>query len=568
MATTTVISTSPVLNLPIHYCIQAYIRPYGKMQVRPKITVTSDGHLSPEPRRKGKSPSPSPTERLDPGTKKRAMRRENWEIHRATIKRLYIDEGKKLNDIVEIMRRDYDFTANARMYKHRLSQWGLIKYNREADVQRILQLKNQRDAEGKDSHIEINGRVVDFDRVQRYLQRRKISVDEFAEESFARSRRGSKGSKSPAEDEDDEVQELDVSSASITIRTPISSPISPALPLSPSARSPASPGVAEEVIWDASACASEVVKDPSVAELPPSPLGFALIDSVVMIAELMEQHSPGPAGEYMQLASKQAEDVIRSHPHEAIVCLYEATLVLARPAPEVAALILRHAAEVSAIFMPEAHPMPHLLRKLAEVADEAVAGAAKDVHMLVETTRRAFHRHITTWERALGHAPGGSLTWWCWVRYLRSVGPDDAAADLWVSRSEEIMRTAVDPRDRGRPMEDGSFSGLEAGIPMEKLVLLGRYEICTALSPTVYSRLERYIVAHIRRCCDLQALSTQALHEFFMASIARQAGRLVEADEYSRASVSSYMAAGNIDYAMRVMAWMSRWAGQDFDSDT
>ncbi|KAL8382221.1 hypothetical protein RB595_006145 [Gaeumannomyces hyphopodioides] len=539
------------------------------MQVRPKITVTSDGHLSPEPRRKAKSPSPSPTERLDPGIKKRALRRENWEIHRATIKRLYIDEGKKLNDIVEIMRQDYDFTANARMYKHRLSQWGLIKYNREADVQRILQLKNKRDAEGKDSHIEINGRVVDFDRVQRYLQRRKISVDEFAEESFARSRRGSKGStssKSPAEDEDDDVQELDVSSASIIIRTPTSSPISPALSLSPSPRSPASPMVAEEVIWDASACASEVIKDLSTTELPPSPLGFALINSVVMISELMEQHSPGPAGEYMQLASKQAEDMIRSHPHEAIVCLYEATLILARPAPEVAALILRHAAEVSAIFMPEAHPMPHLLRKLAEVAGEAVAGAAKDVHMLVETTRRAFHRHITTWERALGHAPGGSMTWWCWVRYLRSVGPDDAA-DLWVHRSEGIMRAATAPRDQGKPIEDGSFSGLEAGIPMEKLALLGRYEICTALAPTVYSRLERYIVAHIRRSRELQALPTQALHEFFMASIARQAGRLVEADEYGRASVASYMAAGKIDYAMRVMAWMSRWAGQDFDSD-
>lgn len=81
------------------------------MPARPKITVTSDGHLSPEPRRQAKSPSPSPSEGPEPGTKKRALRRENWEIHRATIKRLYIDEDKKLNDIVEIMRRDYDFTA-------------------------------------------------------------------------------------------------------------------------------------------------------------------------------------------------------------------------------------------------------------------------------------------------------------------------------------------------------------------------------------------------------------------------------------------------------------------------
>lgn len=449
------------------------------------------------------------------------------------------------------------------MYKHRLSQWGLIKYNREADVQKILQLKNKRDAEGKDSHIEINGRVVDFDRVHRYLQRRKISVDEFAEESFARSRRGSKGStgsRSAVEEEDDDVQELDVGSATITIRTPTlasSSPVLSAFPSSPSQPSPASPMVAEEVIWDASACASEVIKHLNIAELAPSPLGFTLINSVVMISELMEQQSPGPAGEYMQLASKQAEDMIRSQPHEAIVCLYEATLILARAAPEVAALILQHAAEVSAIFLPEAHPMPHLLRKLAEVAGQAVAGAAKDVHMLVETTRRAFRCHMATWERALGRAPGGSMTWWCWVRYLRSAGSSEAV-DLWVHRTEEILRSTV---------EDDSVSAPEAGIPMEKLALLGRYEISTALAPTVYSRLERYVVAHIQRSRELHALATQGLHEFFMASIARQAGRLVEADEYGRACVASYMAADKIECAMRIIAWMGRWPEQNFDSD-
>lgn len=44
-------------------------------------------------------------------SKKRELRRQNWEQHRATIKRLYIDEGRKLNDIVEIMKREHDFVA-------------------------------------------------------------------------------------------------------------------------------------------------------------------------------------------------------------------------------------------------------------------------------------------------------------------------------------------------------------------------------------------------------------------------------------------------------------------------
>lgn len=35
----------------------------------------------------------------------------NWERHRATIKELYIDEGKRLKDVADIMKRDYAFNA-------------------------------------------------------------------------------------------------------------------------------------------------------------------------------------------------------------------------------------------------------------------------------------------------------------------------------------------------------------------------------------------------------------------------------------------------------------------------
>lgn len=34
-----------------------------------------------------------------------------WEKHRATIKELYIDEGKRLKDVADIMRQDYAFNA-------------------------------------------------------------------------------------------------------------------------------------------------------------------------------------------------------------------------------------------------------------------------------------------------------------------------------------------------------------------------------------------------------------------------------------------------------------------------
>lgn len=40
-----------------------------------------------------------------------SMDASQWERHRATIKELYIDKGKTLKDVTEIMHRDYGFNA-------------------------------------------------------------------------------------------------------------------------------------------------------------------------------------------------------------------------------------------------------------------------------------------------------------------------------------------------------------------------------------------------------------------------------------------------------------------------
>lgn len=36
----------------------------------------------------------------------------DWSRHRPTIKRLYLDEKKKLREVMEIMARDYHFVAS------------------------------------------------------------------------------------------------------------------------------------------------------------------------------------------------------------------------------------------------------------------------------------------------------------------------------------------------------------------------------------------------------------------------------------------------------------------------
>ncbi len=61
-----------------------------------------------------------------------------WEIHRSTIKRLYL-EGETLRNIQGIMERDYGFKATRhhglkatrRQYHSHAKEWGLLKHRKD-----------------------------------------------------------------------------------------------------------------------------------------------------------------------------------------------------------------------------------------------------------------------------------------------------------------------------------------------------------------------------------------------------------------------------------------------------
>ncbi|TDZ16914.1 hypothetical protein Cob_v010050 [Colletotrichum orbiculare MAFF 240422] len=52
-----------------------------------------------------------------------------WKDYREVITRLYIHESKTLDEVKEIMQRDYNFKASTRSYRQRFDQWNLEKYN-------------------------------------------------------------------------------------------------------------------------------------------------------------------------------------------------------------------------------------------------------------------------------------------------------------------------------------------------------------------------------------------------------------------------------------------------------
>ncbi|KAK4462074.1 hypothetical protein QBC42DRAFT_225849 [Cladorrhinum samala] len=77
-----------------------------------------------------------------------------WEKHREILRRLYVDEKKTLDEIVEIMRRDYQFMPSRRAYQGAFSRWKFPTkqnpaYKDERLIERIKELweknYNQRD---------------------------------------------------------------------------------------------------------------------------------------------------------------------------------------------------------------------------------------------------------------------------------------------------------------------------------------------------------------------------------------------------------------------------------------
>ena len=103
---------------------------------------------------------------------------EIWENHRSTIKRLYLDEDKTLNEVMATMRKDYGLKATIKMYKSRIAKWALAKNCKAKEMKAIARKKVQRDL-GKASSLRIRGRQADIEEGLRPSKRKNCqSIEE------------------------------------------------------------------------------------------------------------------------------------------------------------------------------------------------------------------------------------------------------------------------------------------------------------------------------------------------------------------------------------------------------
>ncbi|OCK98570.1 uncharacterized protein K441DRAFT_486574, partial [Cenococcum geophilum 1.58] len=79
-----------------------------------------------------------------------------WNAHKATIRSLYLDENRKLTDVMRIMATEHKFSATKAQYEKHFKLWGSRK-NKTKDVWETIALKvTKRKRENRESEIIID----------------------------------------------------------------------------------------------------------------------------------------------------------------------------------------------------------------------------------------------------------------------------------------------------------------------------------------------------------------------------------------------------------------------------
>ncbi|KAK6067151.1 hypothetical protein SCUP234_11743 [Seiridium cupressi] len=96
---------------------------------------------------------------------------EEWARHRPIIARLYHDENRKLEDVMEIMATRYSFQATKRMYKKKICDWAISKKLKEDDVLQILCICTFRNRQDLPVSFSVRGKRIHESRLRRYIDR-------------------------------------------------------------------------------------------------------------------------------------------------------------------------------------------------------------------------------------------------------------------------------------------------------------------------------------------------------------------------------------------------------------
>ncbi|KAG8532977.1 uncharacterized protein KY384_001759 [Bacidia gigantensis] len=95
---------------------------------------------------------------------------QRWELLRPVIERLYVEEGRKLPEILTRVKDQYGFSAAQSQYKYQIKKWKLKKNTPAMKKEAMFRVVKARAKEGKSSVLTRGGENIDTKNFVRYFK--------------------------------------------------------------------------------------------------------------------------------------------------------------------------------------------------------------------------------------------------------------------------------------------------------------------------------------------------------------------------------------------------------------
>ncbi|KAH7255284.1 uncharacterized protein BKA55DRAFT_537697 [Fusarium redolens] len=127
------------------------------------------------------------------------LRAKDWEPYKARVLELHDTQKKPLNEVREIIEKEFGFTAEIRQYRTRITQWGKDKNIKPAEMAAIVRKRQQRkilESEKREQIFTVRDREVEPQKIDRWMSRHEISQTHLYAPSPAASDTNSKATPS------------------------------------------------------------------------------------------------------------------------------------------------------------------------------------------------------------------------------------------------------------------------------------------------------------------------------------------------------------------------------------
>ncbi|KAK7746038.1 hypothetical protein SLS53_002761 [Cytospora paraplurivora] len=475
----------------------------------------------------------------------RCPSRYDWSKHMSAIKRLYIDEDRPLKEVMEIMQKDHNFVATARMYKIRLKKWGYTKNVsvRTEEVEPLLRLLSEAGSQGNTTEAPSNevklatGRVVGLDRLAAHLKRKTQRL------SAIDTRRPS--------------QQLSV--------TRYQRGESPS-PKSLSINSPDIFRISELVFADVHAYVCGRIMDPTEMN-PANPKTAATTVSVAPVfsmvhaaRDFLREDRLDEALALLRLAPNRIKDLIEFEPPDSLHCIFMVIVHLLtisgaeRLVQSVRALISYAAAmadERSAKWSPQ-YPLRRILHCLSTLS------ASQDF-ALRDMAVHAWKCLLRSQDLALG-APACADTFPKWLDLGESGGFDVLPSDLLERMHWEVYR---------RNVEEFGDASRESWTQLYWLSELERQKVNARNLPAdKLKRLLEATLSHLEKVPPPQGMAARYNCQSNLARLYEKDGQHALAESSMRAAINTSIERNGKDYPLTLKfileleTWLVEW-GED-----